>query len=226
MTIKICVSILPENLNEATRFIERAESHKADFIEVRLDRLKKYNKLSDIAKCSKVPLIATNRPIQQQGKFSGSETKRKQTLLNAAKGDFEYVDLELSALGESITRKICDAGAKLIVSFHDFNKTPSLPQMNKILEQEISSGADICKIVTMAKSIEDSLTTLNFVSKAHKRTKVVCFAMGPLGKPSRLLSPLFGAFFTIASLDRERETAPGQLTVQEMKLIYQTLGLM
>jgi len=70
------------------------------------------------------------------------------------------------------------------------------------------------------------LTVLNFVSRACKRTETVCFAMGELGKPSRILSPLFGALFTIASLERGRETAQGQLTVQEMRNIYQTLGLM
>jgi 3-dehydroquinate dehydratase len=49
--------------------------------------------------------------------------------------------------------------------------------------------------------------------------------MGELGKPSRLLSPLFGAFFTIASFERGKETASGQLTIQEMKTAYQALGL-
>jgi 3-dehydroquinate dehydratase len=50
--------------------------------------------------------------------------------------------------------------------------------------------------------------------------------MGELGKTSRLLSPLFGGFFTFASLERGKETAAGQLTVQEMKAVYETLGIM
>jgi 3-dehydroquinate dehydratase len=48
--------------------------------------------------------------------------------------------------------------------------------------------------------------------------------MGPLGKPSRLLAPLFGGFFTIASLERGGETAPGQMTIQELQNAYKALG--
>jgi len=54
---------------------------------------------------------------------------------------------------------------------------------------------------------------------------LACCAMGELGKPSRLLSPVFGAFFTFASLDEKRRTANGQLTIQEMRRTYEALGL-
>jgi 3-dehydroquinate dehydratase type I len=111
------------------------------------------------------------------------------------------------------------------VSFHDFAKTLSLSELNSVLEREIASGAGICKIVTTAKRIEDNLTVLNFTSAACSRAKVVCFAMGELGKVSRLLSPLFGGYFTFASLERGSETATGQMTIQEMKATYKLLGL-
>jgi 3-dehydroquinate dehydratase len=42
---------------------------------------------------------------------------------------------------------------------------------------------------------------------------------------SRLLSPVFGSFFTFASLERGAETAPGQMTVQELRTAYELLGL-
>jgi len=226
LNIKICVSISPETVSEAMRLVEKAENHKADFVEVRLDRLRNHNELPDIADCSQVPMIAANRSIKHQGKFLGSETERRQILLNAAESGFKYVDVEIPALeSDDFINKLRKMGANLILSFHDFTKTPSLPRMGKILEQEIASGADICKIVTTAGSINDNLTVLNFVSRACKRAKMVCFAMGELGKPSRILSPLFGALFAIASLERGGETAQGQLTVQEMRDIYQTLGL-
>jgi 3-dehydroquinate dehydratase len=49
--------------------------------------------------------------------------------------------------------------------------------------------------------------------------------MGELGKVSRFLSPLFGGYFTFASLERGGETAAGQMTIQEMKTTYKLLGL-
>lgn len=226
MTIRICVSVLPETVAEALELVERAENHGADLIEVRLDGLREHGELSDIAGCSRVPMIATNRSVKCHGKFRGSETERKQILLNATGNGFEYVDIELSAPElKDIVSDVHGMGVKSIVSFHDFNQTPSLPQMEKTLKEEIASGADVCKVVTTAKSVEDNLTVLNFVSKACKSAKTVCFSMGELGKISRLLSPLFGGFFTFASLEKGRETASGQLTIQEMRVAYEALGL-
>jgi 3-dehydroquinate dehydratase type I len=226
LTPKICVSILPETVSEALNLIEKIENHKADFIEVRLDRFKDHDKLAEITKHSKPPLIAANRSVECQGKFFGSETQRQQTLLNAAKNGFEYVDIELTAPKlKAIVKNLRQMNVKPIISFHDFNGTPSSARLQEVLEEEIANGAEVCKIIATAKRSEDNITTLNFVSKAPRNAKIVCFSMGELGKPSRLLSPLFGAFFTIASLERGKETASGQLTLQEMRKVYQVLGL-
>ena len=226
MTIKICVSVPPKTVAEALNLIEKAENQHADIIEIRLDSLKKHNELANIANCSNTPLIATNRSTKCQGKFSGSETERKKILLDAAGNGFEYVDLELSTPRlKEIVGNLRGMGVKPIISFHDFDETPSSSQLNEVLRREIDSGADVCKIVTTARVVEDNLTVLDFVSKASKSARMVCFSMGDLGKPSRLLSPVFGAFFTIASLESGRKTASGQLTIREMKTIYEALGL-
>jgi 3-dehydroquinate dehydratase type I len=226
LTIKICVSVPPQTVTEALALIEKAENLHADFIEVRLDSLKKHDQLVDIAHCSDTPLIATNRSVKYQGKFLGAETERKKTLIDAAINGFEYVDIELSTPKlKDIVNHLREIGTKLIISFHDFNETPRSTQLNKILKNEITGGADACKIVTMARSIEDNLKVLAFVSKACDYAKIICFAMGELGKPSRLLSPVFGAFFTIASLESGIETAKGQLTIQEMRNAYEALGM-
>jgi 3-dehydroquinate dehydratase type I len=226
LTIRICVSFPPQTIAEALKLIEKAENHRANFIEVRLDSLKKHKELADIAQSSNTPLIATNRSTNRQGKFSGNETKRKRILLHAAKSGFEYVDLELSTPNlNDIIGTLHAIGVKAVISFHDFDQTPSLSQLNGILKREMESGADICKIVTMARLVEDNLTVLDLVSKVSQNTRIICFSMGKLGTPSRLLSPLFGAFFTIASLERGRETASGQISVQEMRTAYEALGL-
>jgi 3-dehydroquinate dehydratase type I len=227
VTLRVCVSVLPETVTEALELVEKAENRGADFVEIRLDTFREYRALSDIPACSNLPMIATNKSVKRYGRFVGSEIERKQTLLNAAEKGFEYVDLDLSTSElESIINDIHRLGVKSIISFHDFNETPSLQNMEEILKKEIASGADVCKIVATAKSVEDNLTVLNFVSNASKTAKTVCFCMGELGKTSRLLSPLFGGFFTFASLERGKETAAGQLTVQEMKAAYETLEIM
>jgi 3-dehydroquinate dehydratase type I len=226
LTIKVCVSVPPKTVEEAFDLIEEAEAQHADFIEVRLDSLKNHARIAEIPRCSKTPLIATNKSIEYHGKFSGSEDERQKILVDAARNGFEYVDVDLFTPNmRELIANLREAGAKPIVSFHDFDTTLELSRLNIVLEEEIALGAEVCKIVTTANQVEDNLTTLNFVSEASKKAKIVCFAMGELGKPSRLLSPVFGAFFTFASIDEKRKTAKGQLTIQEMRRAYELLGL-
>ena len=222
MTARICVSILPKTVLEALRLIEKADFAHADFIEVRLDFLKdhleNHRGLADLAAHGKTPKIATD-------KESRKETEQHQMLIAAAKSGFEYVDVELSTPQlEDLVKELKALGAKPIVSFHKSDGSLGVSELNSVFEREISSGAEVCKIVTTAKQIEDNLAILNFTSTASSKTKIVCFCMGELGKVSRLLSPLFGGFFTFASLERGSETASGQMTIQEMKATYEILG--
>jgi 3-dehydroquinate dehydratase type I len=219
---RICVSILPKTVPEALRLIEKAEVAHVDFIEVRIDRLEdcleNHRGLADLAAHGKTPKIATDRS-------SRTETEQREMLLSAAKSGFEYVDAELSTPQlKDLVKELKALGAKPVVSLHKFDGSLSISKLNSVLEREISSGAEVCKIVTTAKQVEDNLTALNFISAASRKAKVVCFCMGDIGKVSRLLSPLFGGFFTFASLERGKETAAGQMTLQEMKAAYEILG--
>lgn len=226
MKARICVSILPQTSSEALKLIEKAEEAKADLIEIRLDKLENYEKLGDLASHGETPKIATNKLSSYRGNFKGTETEQKQILLTAAKTGFNYVDIDLSTSNlKEFTTEASELGAKLIVSFHDFEGVLKLADLERVLEREIACGADICKIVTTATRFEDNLTLLNFSSAACKRCSVVCFAMGGTGKVSRLLSPLFGCTFTFAALESGSETASGQMTIQEMRKAYKLLGL-
>lgn len=213
-------------MDDVIKLIQKAENQKVDLIEIRLDYLKNYDCIKDISNHSKTPLIATNKSTLDHGYFSGSETERQNTLLDAARNGFEYVDIDIGTPNKTqLITNLKQNKTKIIVSFHDYIGTPTITNLNMILVKQLSLNADICKIVTTAKKIEDNLEILNFVSKASKKTKLVCFTMGEQGKISRLLSPIFGGFFTFASLDNERKTAKGQLAISELKLAYKTLGL-
>jgi len=224
--VRICVSIMPKSLDEALKLIEKSEKHGVDFIEVRLDRIGDFKGLGDITGCTGTPLIATIRTPTCGGKFLGKEEERVKILLNAASSGFKYVDVELESPSlKDVVKSLSTLGVKLIISFHDFEKTPRKRELQRILESEIEKGADVCKIVTTARSLQDNLTLLQFLHDESGRAKIVCFAMGALGKPSRLLSPIYGGYFTIASLERGTETAAGQMTVEEMRAAYKALGV-
>lgn len=222
--MRICVSILPKNNREALKLIKKSEKATADFIEVRLDYLQTKN-LQKLAESTKIPLIATNKLVSEKGFFVGTETERQQTLLNAAKSGFEYVDVDLSSpMHIEIIGKLKQVGAKPIVSYHKYDGTLSSSEMEKVLEQEIASGANVCKIVTTATKVEDNLGVLSFVSARKSRTKLVCFCMGKQGTFSRFFSLMCGAFFTFASLEQGSETAIGQMSIQSMRTLYDIFG--
>jgi len=226
VSARICVSILPKNIADALEFIGKAEKEGADFIEVRMDALEETRNLSDLPKSTKIPLIATNKLQSERGYFAGSEVERQQTLINAAKAGFAYVDVDFfSSKRNETLSKLKQLCAKTFVSYHKYDGILSISALENILDEQINSGADICKIVLTARQIEDNLPILSFVSFASTKAKLVCFCMGEQGKTSRLLSPALGAFFTFAALDNNSQTAAGQMTIKEMKAAYRLLGI-
>ncbi len=226
MIPQICVSILPRNTDEALELIVKAEAEGATFVEVRMDRLELIGELADLPKSTRLPLIATTKLQSENGFFSGSEADRKQTLLNAVKSGFQYVDVDFCSPNPAEAVALFKAlGAKVVVSYHKPDGTLPHYALEKVLKNQLDSGADVCKIITTAKKTEDNLVVLRFISENAAKTKLVCFCMGEAGKTSRLLSPVFGAFFTFAALDTAAQTAPGQISIKEMSTAYRILGI-
>ena len=226
MTVKICATITATTLCDMGKMIKKVERDGADLIEVRLDYLQEEYDLKDIRTLSALPLIATNRPLKEGGFFRSSEEERIGILLLAANLDFEFVDIELSiAASENLVKKIKEAGAEVIISSHISDSTPDLLTLNHFFKKALNTHADVCKLVTSATTFRDNITCLKFIGKAYKKANVVCFCMGELGVTSRLLSPLFGGYFTYASVEKGKESAPGQLTVAELRSFYQVLGV-
>jgi 3-dehydroquinate dehydratase type I len=212
-------------MSEALKLIQKAEKAQSDFIEIRLDCLEESRNLKDLKKSTRIPLIAANKLVSEKGFFAGTDTERQQTLLDAAMIGFDYIDVDSSSPKcEETVSKLKEFGVKPIVSFHKYDGVIDAFKMEKILNEHIAQGAAVCKIVTSAKRFEDNLPVLSFVSFASAKTKLVCFCMGEKGKVSRLLSPMFGAYFTFASLEGS-STAPGQMSITEMRKAYALLGI-
>jgi 3-dehydroquinate dehydratase type I len=79
--------------------------------------------------------------------------------------------------------------------------------------------------VTNATNTDDNLTILAFVNEASHDARVVSFAMGKLGVPSRALSPIFGAEFTFAAMNEESRTAVGQLSIDDLRRVWRLLDI-
>jgi 3-dehydroquinate dehydratase type I len=223
---KICVVITAKNSDCAVKAIENVIPHDPDFIEIRFDYMDNIRKVNKIREVTNLPLIATNRVKEQGGLWARSEMKRIELLISACEEGFEYVDIEISTESiKSTGEKIKDLGAKLIVSYHDFTITPRIDELYRIMHKELDAGADICKIIGMAKGIGDGLTYLNFIQE-NSDVNLVCFGMGREGIISRIFSPLFGSSYTYASIEAGKENAPGQISISNLKSIYRILGVL
>jgi 3-dehydroquinate dehydratase/shikimate dehydrogenase len=87
-----------------------------------------------------------------------------------------------------------------------------------IVQELNDSFADIAKIVWTARTIRDNLEAFEILQHQQKPTIALC--MGEAGLISRVLAKKFGAFLTFASLDGTTGTAPGQISITDMKRLY------
>lgn len=192
-----------------------------DLFEVRIDLIGAGWK--EVVKRLSHPWLATNRTPFEGGKGEGDEEERVSKLLEATQLGASIVDIELSTVSLKKVVPRIKQRASCLISFHDLEGTPPPRRLIEIIDREINAEADICKVVTTATRFEDNLTMLRLI-KAFPQTRIVALAMGPEGMISRILSPLAGAHFTYASLSRGKESAPGQMTVLELREIYRTVG--
>jgi 3-dehydroquinate dehydratase type I len=193
-----------------------------DLFEVRIDLIG--DNWTDVARQLKKPWIACNRMVEEGGKWEGNEARRIERLLQAIELGAKIVDIEYNAKNVENIIKLIKKRAECLLSFHDFQKTPSLDVLKQIVNKELKAGADICKVVTTAQTFEDNLAVMRLFSE-FPDTKMVAFAMGTQGFISRVMAPLIGAHFTYGAVQKGTESAPGQLPVSDMLAVYEMVNL-
>jgi len=212
---RICATIVSNN----PRAIKEIEP-LVDLFEVRIDLIG--DDWQEVARQLNKPWIACNRIAAEGGKWQGNEARRIEKLLQAIELGAEIVDLELSTKNLKNVIQLVKKKARCLLSFHDLEKTSPFDTMKEMVRKQSNAGADICKVVTTAQSFEDNITVLRLISE-FPGTRLVSFAMGPLGAISRVLCPLVGGDFTYASIEKGKESAPGQITVRELVKIYEII---
>ena len=225
----ICIPVVASTQAEALQFIARSAG-LADILELRMDLLADGD-LKGLLTAARtaapaVRVLVTNRP----GAATEAEKERIDVLLEAVNLGADYVDLELTtaAVWREKVRALIglnEGRTRLIISHHDFERTPPRRDLIGLFNEAVRSGAQVTKIVTMARSPQDNLTLLSLLPYARRRNwEIVAFCMGEQGKMSRVMAPLLGALFTFGALEQGFESAPGQLTVTEMRQILQAMG--
>jgi 3-dehydroquinate dehydratase type I len=228
--VKICVPITEANVKDAVEAMKKAKELGADLVEVRMDYLggtPDEAAIGELMEAVDIPKIATLRPKSQGGFYEGSESNRINALQTAMSFGAAYIDLEVSTdVGwrYEIGKACKSNGSKLIVSFHDFKGTPKRDDLIDMIKNEFAAGAQIAKIATTPQSFDDVMTVMSVISLFKTQGRdVIGVAMGKLGAASRLLAGPAGSYLTYASLSDGKESAEGQIPIEDMKKILKLI---
>ena len=105
----------------------------------------------------------------------------------------------------------------VVLSSHDFDKTPSVDEMLERYKGMYERKADIIKLAVMPHSEQDVNNLLEAVSTTYDKysdVKVVGISMGELGRRTRIEGYKYGSYLTFAIIDKA--SAPGQVSVDEL----------
>ena len=180
--------------------IRQANASAADSIEIRTDLYPKAQFSSLLAKCRKPVIFTIKTPQTVLLDFIDHPVVR-------------YVDIDYR-----LTQQIRDfldvrpAHVKLIVSFHDFQKTPTWQQMQQRVKQLRRWRPDIIKVATMIRHFDDLGIIMRL--QKHYGKKIIAIGMGDLGIMTRIYNR---AFCTYARLSSDKAIAPGQTTVTQLQ---------
>lgn len=186
--------------------------------EIRLDlfsNLETDNILKTVKKFSKVPTIATIRSNKEGGNWSKSESER----LGIYKEIMPFVDaVDIELISEEIIDEVIECAnqndVNIIISHHNFDETPSLKSLEKVIEDANNKGADIIKIATLINLGRDIEALKELLIENNKDRNLIVIGMGGRGLTTRLEFPKLGSLLTFCSY--QQSTAAGQISLEEM----------
>ncbi|MBT3208022.1 MAG: type I 3-dehydroquinate dehydratase [Bacteroidetes bacterium] len=210
----LCVTIAERNFESCLSVIKNDKLY-----EIRLDKIILSNE--EIEKLFKLPVM-TIATCKTGGFFSNEECLNR--LKIAIGTGAKYVDVEYES-SENYRLELIELAKKnncsIIISYHNFQQTPSTSELNEIATNCFKLGADIVKISTMINSNADNAKILSLYERTEK---IISFGMGDKGKITRIIAPLLGAEFTYAAVSSSKTIAPGQLGKEEMLAVLNTLN--
>lgn len=219
---RICIALglpdVPTLLEHARREAEAGEI----FLEFRLDFLDQPLKGANairgfLEQYPEVIVLATCRRHQNRGRFNGSIEEQFALLDLAIQNGAHAIDIEIES-AEAAPERLhqFNGRAHVIVSYHNFEATPPL---DAIVNRVTRIPADSYKMVTTARKPSDNARVLA-AAKSAARQRMIVLAMGELGFPTRVLSPVFGGVYTYAAPMLSQGTAAGQVSARSLRHIY------
>jgi len=175
-----------------------------------------------------IPVLFTRRSAREGGEKIDVDEMHVVELYDAvcAAGLVDLVDIEMETEAAQLRRMQTDAmqaGAKVVLSFHDFRATPSAKDLVARFERAYTLGADVAKVPVMPQSNADLLALLAATQQASHELPipVASMAMGPPGGVTRVAGWVFGSAMTFAV--GRSSSAPGQMPIEDVRLVVEAL---
>ena len=232
---KICVPVVFTNQQDIVAELIRLEKMDIDLIELRIDYfsdLLNNQKLTELfnsiaALNLSKGIILTYRSEKEGGlgKLTIPEYIELYKLaLNS--NAFDIYDVELTSGTNAIitlTSLIHQAGKKVLMSVHDFKRTPSIDTMMEKFKLMDSLEADIFKLAVMPEDFKEVLALMETTLKANELydRPIVTMSMSSMGIVTRLMGEQFGSAITFGKA--QEGSAPGQIDVQSLKQVLQVV---
>jgi len=225
--------IVPISENLQSKVLEKARElsavNEVDVVELRLDPLDSLADDSAIACLSRQvyelvgrkALLVTFRTRPEGGKKEITDADYcalYQEIL--AHGKLDLLDIEMfrnEALVQKLVAHAHKIGVGIVMSSHDFEKTPPKEEIIRRLRLQQEKGADVLKIATAPKDAGDVLTLMNATWEMHSkyaRKPLLTIAMGGTGVVSRLSGELTGSSMAFGMVGKS--SAPGQINVHHL----------
>jgi 3-dehydroquinate dehydratase-1 len=234
---KICVPIVAKKIDEIRQAAEEIRTLPADLAEWRADWFEGLGEPDAVnqglqvlreALGQELALLFSIRTKKEGGQadismsdYVGLNQKAIQS------GLIDLVDIELSSGKEEAALLVEDAhrfGIKVIMSSHNFYRTPEIEEMLASLKKMQEWNADIPKLAVMPKSRRDVLKLLTATLEMREQygdRPIITMAMAPEGVITRLAGEAFGSCMTFGSAGQA--SAPGQMEISELHYILEAI---
>ena len=164
------------------------------FVELRLDYVATAREAvravaETIAAWPDVRVLATCRREACGGRFTGTVDEELDILERAIAAGAWGIDVAIESV-EAVAARVetVRTGACVVVSYHDFGRTPRL---DDVMARMRSVPADVYKIATTARTLDDSARTLA-LPRTYPGVPIVGLAMGEPGFITRVLATAHG----------------------------------
>lgn len=225
MKIKYCLPIIKSSKEEILQeILQNLNSY--DFFEVWLDYIEdldeNFIKIL-LNKFNNKLVLLFRRQNLEEGKLSVDLRREIIKLLDSSDSLLDLDIFDQKEDLEFINQN--NLNVKKIVSYHNYEQTPALDELQKITEEMDKFNPDILKVSIFCQNKEDSIKLLNLILLLKKgNKKFIVLGMGEDGLITRIFGALWGNEFNFAPIDVKEKSAEGQLTKKQLENILKEVN--